>query len=810
MRIFSFLQGLLALTLTFSGTTMAENATELVDTSVLAREWEVAAESSEELRFELGNFAGKQVRLRLDGRIDWKDWMGNTFAMTILINGQPLEGRRLMNKPLAFTMREGSTLYWTERNGNSYRLVYGPDFSDRLKSDTSLMYGFPEEDQNPFHFMWDITPYVLAGKNTIQVSSPEGMDLALKFRDVAVELGDPIPYQDPSAGIVEEVAPAPTGAVPTYVPKAPAVFAPEITVFPSGNIAFNVRQSAFLLESRSSLPDGKWTGSPTQTGKVLKQGDTHTVKWSGPGYDVERTVTLHKDHVSVSDTVQNLTGDLLGVMLENRLKLPAKAEHLLLAGREIAWVTETRNAFHPTVMAILPDVTVGLVAENDLFRTHNTLFRSEKAIGLADYSLGIPGKEHRTLEWSIYISPEGDYWDVVNAIRRNWKANFRMIGPVTFTGSPGEWGAYWPNDLTDARLKEWLKARNHAIAMVMTHVATDPSIAPGDATVEKNFWHHGTAIPGSSHWKENTRAAVRKLKEVAPEVKVFAYIHPNLTTEVGHEQKYRDSVALERDGSQAQSVYKPGFGLYIPTLNNSYGKALEKVYQQHIDDLDANLYVDEITVAVPTEGPYPEWDGSTVAIDRQTHAVTGKLSNATLLMQPWLDRMMAYARSKGKTAFVNTAPPTRSMLNWKIQHITEDTGPAGIYSTHLSTPLAWTYDIGELPGYQHIRESLSHGAISFARSGGWSDHLFPITPIELRAGVMIAEERILTNHSGRFGWGDRSKADVLVFDGEGNHVENPDAREVEENGEVLTELRMPGDHFAVLIRKSPDAATPDE
>lgn len=38
----------------------------------------------------------------------------------------------------------------------------------------------------------------------------------------------------------------------------------------------------------------------------------------------------------------------------------------------------------------------------------------------------------------------------------------------------------------------------------------------------------------------------------------------------------------------------------------------------------------------------------------------------------------------------------------------------------------------------------------------------PSAPIGLRAGVIIGAERILTDRSGRFGWGDASSADVYV------------------------------------------------
>ena len=786
-----------------------EGKLDLVQTTMLAKEWQVEAEGTGELKFDLGDFSGKQVRLRLDGRIQWGGLGGSTGGMTITVNGQPLVGRRLMNKPLAFTMREGTVLQWSERNSNGYRLMYSSDFSDRLKTDTAYLYGLPEENQDPFHFLWDITPFVLPGANTIAISSPSGMALTLKFRDVAIELGDPIAYKDPS-GEAEQATPAPTGPLPVVVPRRAAEVSLAVEVSSFGQIRFQAEGQNFEIHSRASLPEGKWSdnGRADQRWQAVRRGTPVTVNWQGIGYEFERRVAVEADHIAVADTIRNTGAEAIGVMVENRLKLPNAPERTLLGGRETAWVTETRSPYHPTAMAELKDLTVGLVAENDLFRLHAELFREDRTVGLADQRLGVPAGAERTLEWSAYVVPQGNYWDFVNALRRNWGSNIPLIGPVTFTGSPQEWGQNWQNDLTVDILRGWLAERHNAIPMVMTHVGTDPNVSPAAATKEKQFWYHGTAIPHATHWRNNTRAVVRVMKEVDPNVKVFAYIHPNLTTEVGYDQKYRDSVARDGHGTPAKSVYKPEPGVFIPTLENSYGKALEEVYRGHIDDLDANLYVDEITVGLPSEGLYDEWDGCTAEIDPVTHALTKKISSGILLMQPWLDRMMSYAKSKGKTAFVNTAPPTRTMNNWKIQHITEDTGPAGITSTHLSTPLAWTYDTGELPGYQHIRESLSHGAISFSRSGAWSDHMFPLTPIELHAGTIIGEERILTIHSGKFGWGDASGADVLVYDGQGQRVEKPDVKEVREGGVTFTEVRMPSDHFAILVRKPTPGLSP--
>ena len=79
-----------------------------------------------------------------------------------------------------------------------------------------------------------------------------------------------------------------------------------------------------------------------------------------------------------------------------------------------------------------------------------------------------------------------------------------------------------------------------------------------------------------------------------------------------------------------------------------------------------------------------------------------------------------------------------------------------------------------------------------------------------RPGVIIGEERILTNRSGLFGWGDDSTAEVIVLDTEGRRIASPGARTVRRGDQALTELTLPPDHLGVLIRtpRRPVASPP--
>jgi hypothetical protein len=110
---------------------------------------------------------------------------------------------------------------------------------------------------------------------------------------------------------------------------------------------------------------------------------------------------------------------------------------------------------------------------------------------------------------------------------------------------------------------------------------------------------------------------------------------------------------------------------------------------------------------------------------------------------------------------------------------------------------------------RHIRELLANGGLYYSdidtrEAPAWPfvSVMFPITPVELHEGLVLGAERIQTARSGRFGWPDGAGADVYVIDAAGNRVAHPQVKEVVENGKRAYDIRMPSDHFAVLVKKT--------
>ena len=81
--------------------------------------------------------------------------------------------------------------------------------------------------------------------------------------------------------------------------------------------------------------------------------------------------------------------------------------------------------------------------------------------------------------------------------------------------------------------------------------------------------------------------------------------------------------------------------------------------------------------------------------------------------------------------------------------------------------------------------------------------MFPITPMELHAGYIIGKERIITKKSGLFGWNDLSVHEVHVFNAEGKEAVGCNAPMMTKDGTNFTELRLPEDWSAAILRKLP-------
>lgn len=717
-----------------------------------------------------------QVRLALEARIDWPQLSGSNPWIIVTVNGNRLGRGELLNKTDAFTLRNGVDLSWY--CDGSWRVLYSPDFEAAL-TDTQSPYGVEEKDA-PYRFVWDITRHVKPGANELRIEHLKVLqeEDTLVLRNVTVEVGSFI--EAPRADVVE---PPPTGLLPTCVAARPEPPSIEATA-QDATIIVRIAGQEIPVRTRVSLPGGHWR-------EPLADGPTEFA--AGP-CRISRRVTVAGDHVQVADTFTNTSEALIGVRFEHFAEYPAPPEAVYLAGRKsFAEAANAWEAMHPSAFAQFEDLGVGLVAEDDIFRVHVRSLHDARSFGLADDRLGLAPGNSLTLEWSIYPIAGGDYWAFVNAVRRNWDVNFTIPGAFIFAHR-------WEAGLTGEQYAQWMHERGLKY------------ICGGIAQYADGLYAHGTGILFAPEFVARERDWTHKMVAADPNLVPIAYFHAQCCTEPEGRTKYADSRLLDGSGRQIDYPHAQELPLYVPIEGNSYGKAIWGFIDTLIDDIGAKgIYWDEMSYSVERFAPGLPWDGCTVSIDPATNEVTGKLTSVPLIMQPLALRIVDYARGKGLFFMANTQAHTRTMMQQKIVRFVEGNSFSAMSDTHLGCPLGLgnrTIEATHQESARHVREHLKRGALYYghyysrpAAPWNFTSVMFPITPEQIGPGYVLGRERIHTAVSGRFGFPDGAAAEVYVVDADGARVESGMVTEAQEAGRRVYEIRMPSDHFAILVKQ---------
>ena len=86
----------------------------------------VQKQTTADLKFELPEIPiGQQVRLVMDVRVEYPSWCANNPAMEMAVNGSHVVGNDLLNKPLAYYVRNGGDSAWATPKGFSWSFTVG-------------------------------------------------------------------------------------------------------------------------------------------------------------------------------------------------------------------------------------------------------------------------------------------------------------------------------------------------------------------------------------------------------------------------------------------------------------------------------------------------------------------------------------------------------------------------------------------------------------------------------------------------------------------------------------------------------------
>lgn len=177
--------------------------------------------------------------------------------------GNVLERQHLMNKQNVFEIQSGLEQTWVKNR--QWRILYSPDFEAAV-TDVDNSMAAPNDE--PYHFVWDITSFVKPGMNALKLSNlkvlPEPTTMV--FRNAQIEVGAPIPNLN-----AVKIVPAPTGPLPRFVASGRQKLPIVVHLDSTGGIALSMSGQKFMVTTRTSLPDENGLKRPIRLLSLLPE-----------------------------------------------------------------------------------------------------------------------------------------------------------------------------------------------------------------------------------------------------------------------------------------------------------------------------------------------------------------------------------------------------------------------------------------------------------------------------------------------------------------------------------------------------------
>lgn len=505
-----------------------------------------------------------------------------------------------------------------------------------------------------------------------------------------------------------------------------------------------------------------------------------TVTASGENYKIVRTIVLLDDRIHISDRIENMRKDVLGCIISNLASPKMTPVSVWLSGNPADLFSEILCcAENPTVFFGFAKYGMGLAIEDDIYRLQSKISCRNGIAEIKTDQFGLDKDSSYTLRWSIYLLNSNDYYDFVNLLRVSWDVNLPIDGPFNFLS------AERVVSTPETQLETLLNTQNVKI------IALYPWV---------NYYEIVDGLT-KEEFRVLMQEATDKIHKINSAIKVLALIHPAIVGLNIKDILYKDSKIITKNGEHFFSEhyskiffkerFKEGWRIYYyyPVIGNSFLEKLENEVDFCMDTIGMDgIYFDEFSFAFRRDYgryTYDRWDGHTVEIDTINYTIKRKLADLGFITQDACKQLIDRITNKGGICIANTAPATSTMQNLNILRFVETSKPESYCrncaKAHLSTPIGLGYPRFKLPVKMHtdkqtikdINAKLDYGLLyyyydSTVERPNILNILFPITPLELHAGFIIGDNKIITNKSGRFGWQDNNIGRVWICDKSGN------------------------------------------
>lgn len=764
------------------------------------REIRVPARSQREHTFSAPSVPlGREAVLFFRARLEFPKPAGYTSALRLLLNGKPLDVGRLLDKEPTEERVDGVMKNMASAGGDVFTVDYAPDFDS---PDAHPNYALRRAGVKVCDFAFRITDLLRPGENTLLIENAIRAPLT---NELVLGQGR-VEFRLPTAPPKKKGPP--TGPLPVFEPAKERRV--DFTLHQPAEhlLLIEAEGETFRVESEFSTPVGRW-----------EQG-------SNRFFDLRRRIERQGEVILVFDTFTNRTEENLPLMQRHRAQrvggggkaLPWQRVWLagLAPASRTGMVSQPAN---PTTFGIAERMGLGLLPLNDEFLVHTTNFSDGESLGLADLNFVLRPQATYTAEWAVVLVPrslveepwvrgraEGEPWlashepyfAFVNAVRRLRGVNFTIEGSFAFLRADPNITGKWSDEQLASFAR--LKSAKYLCSSI-------------DYPRYRGVYPHGTAFQTLDH--SYRKGHIARLRRLVPEALHLVYFHCFIDVLEGAEGKYADARVLLSDGTQA-TYGEPHDKIFFPTEGNSFGREIAKNVDIILDEIGADgVYWDEMEYSRYRYHYGEPWDGVSADIDPETMGIVRLKSSVTLITQPWRLALARRILARGPL-IANGAPHTRTMAQLHFPRFVETGSISNCTLAQLFTPIALGDHLterSEADAYRVMLRALDYGCVYYwygdvtvvPTHPHLTQFMFPVTPLELHEGFILGRERILTNRSGLFGWGDGSRHEVHLFDEEGREVP-PKEREgfvktVLQEGRTFTELRLPEGWSAAVVRQ---------
>ncbi len=720
----------------------------------------------------------KEVVLALKARLHSPKPAGYTRGMKLTLNGQALDASRLVNWAAEEPRVTGAMM--KPAAGETFNVPYAPDFDSPNQSPVYALRTGPKLCRYELR----VTDLVKASENKLLVvnASAREMEKTLVLGEVRLEIREP--------AVARAKRPAPTGPLPTFQPAGRHKVDYQLTQGQEGRLQIRLGDTTFQVESEFSTPRPGW------------------VQASNDYFDFQRQVESHDEWILVRDTWTNRTQDKLPLMHRHRVKPSAALKKVWLGGLSPSALSSSKSEpANPTAYGATDTLGIGVIALDDVFQVHVTSLSGEDHVGLADNQLVLrPGASY-TAQWAILPTATPDYFAFLNAFRRLRGVNFTLPGSFAFLRvSPRTPQHQW----SDAQLADFIRLKN-------AHFVSSGLSWP----LYKGHYAHGTGFQTLDLSLVSQHIAHRRT--LAPQSKFLHYFHCFIDVRDESPELYADARLLRSDGVQTD-YGKPFYRIYVPTHENQFGRDVAKNVDLIMGPAPQGLgcdgvYWDEFEYSryqyaygdFDGQATGLPWDGCSADINPKTLQIARLKSAVELISQPFRLALAQKILAAGPLV-ANGQPHTQTMVRLHFPRFVETGSISHCAKAQAYSPIALGDHLterSEVDAYRVMLRALDFGCLYYWYNDltvvpthpHLTAHMFPFTPLELHEGYVIGQERIVTNRSGLFGWGDAARHEVHVFDDQGREVPDFSAPAVVRDGQTFSELRLPEGFSAAVVRR---------